>query len=712
MSADNPAAATTTRRSMRTQRTDSASSSSHAATPAVLPTLSVMESLQESSTVMESHSIMHKEIFGDTDSELSDLSDFDDNAEDKASASPIPREPSPRQPSPKAPAKARKINRREFSEELPASSSGSTFEKRRKIVHSDPENDPGEASKAVKDERNVKAPRKRPLPKAADQGGSAGQKSTRERDGTRPKTSQAVRNAQKGDNSRTKEEGNKKVVVTYHPDEDHKRVATEKVDKESKPPRISIKLNVSRSRTQHSPDESEPIGAESSTNTTRPRSAQSSQSNHQQERQQLSRKVSDSRDEFGDTSRVPGGREGEAKMGKRPRPRTEDEGEYEQPRSEERSRDRYRDHGEQSRKVQKKGRFENRERRESYSDADVKPTKQPKTVRLDPNITDSKQRTTVERASLSANKIKSDASQRDWFETPQGSGGKTPHEGGGKTPHEAGGKTPHERGGKTPKTSYASEPERTDDRDRVGEEGRIKKKSKRKEDRQREMEVDMEDDENVTATAEAKPAKQKLTSDNSMDSLRVHSRTNKSRKAHPQEEDENSDSDRDDKRDIKPSQAKKEKLEQLKRKKARSTHPDDSILDASSDIEVNLGSQHLDIKKRTSDKSSLVKQEDNDVDMIDDIERAIKPKLQKRPGGRVAELAGVGMGSRTPGEGKAKTGDGAAAGGSQSRRPGLQPAAAKKSHYDPLGSALSSLPGIGPGLSSGVSRIFRCCFIG
>jgi hypothetical protein len=79
-----------------------------------------------------------------------------------------------------------------------------------------------------------------------------------------------------------------------------------------------------------------------------------------------------------------------------------------------------------------------------------------------------------------------------------------------------------------------------------------------------------------------------------------------------------------------------------------------------------------------------------------------RPTLQKRPGQtmkptkRITELGGTpGIGARTPGDAKPRTPmDSASA-----RRAVPQ----VKKPYDPLAGAFSSLPGLGPGPSSGVS---------
>ncbi|KAJ9091226.1 hypothetical protein QFC21_007289 [Naganishia friedmannii] len=706
MSADNPAAPTSTRRSTRTQRNDSTSSSSHAATPAVPPTIQVMDSVQESFAAAEKSKFTVEAIFG-SGSDLSDLSDSDkseDEAEDNspasraASASPIPRVPLPKRPSPRPSVKARKARSKDIQGELPVSSSGSNFGKRKNVVVSDEDSDHADVSKAEKEEMKAKGVRRRTSPKDAVGPSDVKSKPGNQRErqpprGSRPRGDVDARE------DRTKED-EIKTLVPYHPDDDGKRNAIKKDDIGSKP--LRLKLNVKRPESQQLPDKSETtIQAESSTST-RPRAVASNRSNQQQKQQQSSRKISDSKEDLRDNSSVTGDREGESKMGKRSRPKTDDDGEYDQPRARESKEDRRREGGDLPRKRQKDDRFANEEARDSHSDRDAKRLKNPKSVRMEIGGTESRKRTSAEHASLSANKTKPAASESEWFSTSQGPGGRTPREGGGKATRE-GGKTPQERGGKTPKTPYSTEPERSVKPSEEDGEGRNKIKSK--EEKQQDMVMDT-DDENVSAIAERKPAIRRPTNDNSTEKPSSLSQPKKIKKDYKQEDDD-SDRERDERKQAKFSQSKLEDtLDQQKKKKKktiRTTQTGDSMVDASSDIEINLGDT-----QQISDKPPPRKKEDVDIVMVDDEAPGVKPKPQKRPGGektvkRVAELAGTGMGPRTPAEGKPRS-SGESAAGAQPRRPGLQPAA-KKSHYDPLGSALSSLPGIGPGLSSGASQV-------
>ncbi|KAJ9111785.1 hypothetical protein QFC22_006444 [Naganishia vaughanmartiniae] len=699
MSSDNTAAAAGQRRSTRTHRNDSASSSSHAATPAVAPTVPVLDPLQESPAVVEGTT--YAAIFGGSESELSELSEAKDDTDDEAppragSASPIPPVPLPRRRSPSPLSKPSKAVVKNKSD-LPASSSGGSRKKKSRRVDSDSGDEELADAEAEPVERKKAPSRKRTSPKAAEDVGASKPKSGNERERAAPRKSTRPADDYKGDETSRKGDGVKKII-TYR-NEDGQRPATAKKDEGGNRPRI--KLNVARPESQQPLEESETIEAEPSTKT-KARSAKSGRADYQQEQQQSSRKVSDSKEDLRETSGLPGGRGNETKMAKR-KADTEDEREDDRRRQTNKDRDRAGERGnrDQPRKKQKQDGFDDEEARDSYSDREPKRSKNLKGVRIEASSNDSRKRTSAEHASLSANKMSSVSFEKEYgvSTSQERLGAKTPRDGprdrGGRTPYE-GGKTPNERGGKTPKTPYSTEPEKGGHSSR--EEDVIRKKMKRREDKQQDMEIDT-DDENVASTISTKPAKQRPTNDISMETPSDLSQSKKSKRDLKQEED-NSDGGRDDRKESKFSQAKAED-QPKKKKKARTVLPGDSIIDAGSDIEVNLGST-----QRVSDKSSSRKKEEIDVDTLDDSEPVVsRPKLQKRPGAgdktmkRVAELAGTGMGPRTPGEGKAKSGGESAAGVHQ-RRPGLQPVA-KKSHYDPLGSALSSLPGIGPGISSG-----------
>ncbi|KAJ9102033.1 hypothetical protein QFC19_004961 [Naganishia cerealis] len=669
MSAENPAGSDTPT-ARRSQRNASSSASTQAPTPPV----QVLPLHQESSTAVDSAVSMSlsrvaaTHLDAGSDSDLTDLpsSEDDDAADNKSPTSLVPLVPSPKRRSPPRRKRLVKTSNKD-GKELLASSSGEGIKRPSKVIQSDDESEEAHHSEAEGGDRKKRTAGKRSPPK--DEGGNA---TVKRRTGNQREKPLSGKSRPTRDNYK-REDRTSTLIIKKN--EDGKLVGTTKTDEGgSKPSRI--KLTVRRD-SLHTPDEGGVTESETSTARKEPRPAKSGRAKHQQEQQPSSRVLSDSKEDLRDSSSQPMGRDSETKMAKRKAtdPRRDDDNlrDHDRHRPAEKEEDRDREgSGRPLKQIKRSGDDDAQDT--THSDRDARRTKMAKSVRLE-NKEPAQRAGDHAHASLAANHVPDESFDKQYGHTSQ------------------------DRIAKTPNTTHPSETERDEKLHREdvhGKRGNVTIRDEKSQD----MDVDG-DVEKGSSIAESRSVERKLTRDDSVEKVKDLSQPNKRKKERREEEDD-SDRERESRKEAKPSQEKLEKLDQrLQKKKARTALPNDNVVDVKPEIDVIL----TDGRKRPTDKTSSLKKGDIEMDSPDITDSSVpisKPKLQKRPGGgektlkRVADLAGTG--STTPAEGKAKpVGDTTPV---SQRRPG-QHAAPKKSHYDPLGSALSSLPGIGPGPSSG-----------